>query len=520
MSDLLNPKFVRYILFGIICFSITFCLWGIKKDLPFVVEPDEETFVQRAVNTAAFVDINPFWFGNPGTITYPLVFLYRVQHILTHGGSLLHPDETVQSSYETNRSDYYIIGRLLSALYAVLSLILIYQLGRDVFSSQVGIIGGWFSALYPITLEHAQVIRTDTAGLFFGLLALVFCLKLLDHPTFKYQILAGAAIALGIASRLTLISLVCVLAAVDLAIVFGSDSKKIKRHLYGIMVGLLSMVIAFILFAPYFFLDFTTAFTDLQKQARTVHLGADGLTPYGNFIWYISDAIPASVTLPLAVFTAIGIILLVMRRYIKQVLILGFVVIYLVNISIHPLHWQRWLIQILPLFSLFAADALITLTKKFAERFKLNEVAQRIAFAGFLVFLSSFPLYQLIVFDIRQANPSTRVIAREWILQNIPIGSKIAQEAYTAPIEATHYKLFQHFSLAAGRSLDDYREEKYDFLMVSSSMYGRYFAQGERYPMFISFYKSLFDNGHLVKQFEPSFTRRGPIIKIYTLRDT
>ena len=71
--------------------------------------------------------------------------------------------------------------------------------------------------------------------------------------------------------------------------------------------------------------------------------------------------------------------------------------------------------------------------------------------------------------------------------------------------------------LAEGHTLEDYARERYDVLIVSTGMYGRYLAEPARYPTEVAFYSRLFREGQLLQTFAPSATSRGPIIRIYRI---
>ncbi len=121
--------------------------------------------------------------------------------------------------------------------------------------------------------------------------------------------------------------------------------------------------------------------------------------------------------------------------------------------------------------------------------------------------------------SLQQLEPSTRVRAREWAL-HLPPGSTIAEEWYTAPlgpVPGKGIRVSQLRSLAEGHTLEDYARERYDVLIVSSGMYGRYLAEPARYPAEVAFYSRLFREGQLLQTFAPSATSRGPIISIYRI---
>lgn len=422
-ADPWNPMITWWILVSIVGVAFGVHLWGIRQNLPFVPDIDEPVFVTRAVHMAASGDLNPGWFGNPGsTVIYPLAALYRTWHAVVHRGMCFHPDPNLQVTFDSNPGEFYLLGRLLTIAYAVMSIPFVYRIGRRAFGERAGLIGLWFSVLPPVAVAHAQVVRMDSAAVFFGMLSLWLCLRLHDRPTTGNHIVAGMAVGLSIATRYFMVALIPVLLAVDGLILRRQASRSgvLRDTWLGIGAGLLAIAVAFALSTPFFFLDFATALNDLGLEARSTHLGADGLSPAGNFSWYLIRAIPLSITWPQAVLAALGVALVVWKRQSLQILLLGFVVTFLAGISLSPLHWQRWVIQILPLLALFTALALDRAVAYLSTRLRPTGLVQRVSIATALLLISAWPAYQLILFDVRQASRSTRVLAREWVLQNLP----------------------------------------------------------------------------------------------------
>jgi asparagine N-glycosylation enzyme membrane subunit Stt3 len=352
------------------------------------------------------------------------------------------------------------------------------------------------------------------------MLGVWMCLRLYDRPTTGNQILAGFAIGLAIASRYFMVALIPVLLAVGGMILWRqiSQADKLKATWVGIGAGVLAVAVGFAVTTPYFFLDFTTAWQEVTYQAgHSNHLGADGLSPPENFLWYLTRAIPLSITWPEAILAASGVALAVWRRRFNQILLVLFTVVFLVGISRAPLHWQRWIIQILPLFALFAAYGLNAVIERLSAHLSLRPSAQRGLVLLAVVLLAASPAYELVLQDIRQATPSTRILAREWIFANVPVGSRLAQEWYTAPsLGDAHLDVLAVHSLG-GRGLGDYRRGGFEYLVVSSWMYDRYLAEPQRYGGQALFYRSLFEEGDLLQRFRPSNTRGGPEIRIYRL---
>jgi len=77
--------------------------------------------------------------------------------------------------------------------------------------------------------------------------------------------------------------------------------------------------------------------------------------------------------------------------------------------------------------------------------------------------------------------------------------------------------VLERHALADGRTLADYRRERFEYLVASNAMYDRYLAEADRYAAEAEFYRTLFREGELLEQFSPSRVRGGPIIRVYRL---
>jgi hypothetical protein len=522
-----RPRWVHWVLLGIVALSLLLHLWGIRKDLPYIPGVDEPTRVVAALRIVTSGDLNPRTFGHPGsTVIYPLAALYHIRYRLSTLDFFSWPDPELQNLYDTDFSSFYLLGRLLTILYGVLTLPLIYLVGRKVFSEPVGLVGAWLFACYPLAVTHAQMVRTDSAATFFGSLALWLCLRVYCKPSIVNQTLAGSAIGLAISSRYFMVTLVPVLLAVDVLVLARGGrcyNWTPRTLLTAMLLGLVASVVVFLLSTPFFLLDLPTVLQSLRHEARDFQPGADGLSRPGNFLYYLGTAIPGALTWPQTLLALFGVIAATKKRNLPQLLLLGFVLVFLAAISASALHWQRWIIPILPMLALFVAGSLDLLATGLSHRFGPQRAAEAygiILISGALA-VSALPLYELCRSNIRQSNYSTRVWAHEWILSNLPSESRIAKEAFSAPLTAANFLLVtERFYLSKGYRLEDYFIDGYQYLVVSSSIYEHILSAPDRYSAEASFYRDLFARGHLIRKFEPSGDQRpGPTILIYDIRD-
>lgn len=510
---------------GLILIACATRLIGLSHDLPTIAHVDERSRTLIAIRMAASGDLNPGWFGHPAsTVLYPLAGIYHGWHVITDNRPFFEVDPDLQTHFYNHPQETYFLGRLLAAGYSLLMIPLIYHIGRQAFGPPVGLLAAWLSILSPTVMHYAQRARgDDISATFFGLLSLWLCLRLYHRPTLGNHILAGLTIGLAIGSRYFMVALVPILVAVEGFIWWRRISQpslatswRYLRSIAGRLVaGLLSVLVGFALCTPYFFLDFATVLANLRHEARTVELGADGLTPPENLWWYLTTAIPDDLSWPVTVFAAGGVGLILYHRQPKPLLLLGFVTIFLLGLSLSALHWQRWIVQILPVLALFAAYGLQGLSHRLAAFQKLSH---RQWLSLLLILVSLWPTYHLTMQTIRNTQPSTRLLARNWLIHNLPAQSQVATEG-VVPLTDTQFYVFEaEVSLATeGYTLEEAQQLGWQYFVASADRYGVYFSQPDRYPAEVAFYENLFHTGQLIQQFEPTATRNGPTIRVYQL---
>jgi 4-amino-4-deoxy-L-arabinose transferase-like glycosyltransferase len=269
-------------------------LWSLHRDLP-LTDPDEATFVTPAVHMAASGDLNPHWFGHPGsTVIYPLAGLFHAWDAFSHG-PLLSSNPALTARLEHSPTTFYVIGRLWTIALSVGALPLLFLVGRRAFNTRVALIAAAIWAVLPLPVQFGRVVRTDSAGVFFGLLALWLCLRLLDEPRIRWCVLAGLSVGLAVASRYFMVALVPVLVAAAVVPHRGA----LRRAFGSALVALASAVAGFAVSTPFFFLDWRTALDSLTVEDSGA-VGAHSSSPLGNLYWYLRVGIPESMTWPLA----------------------------------------------------------------------------------------------------------------------------------------------------------------------------------------------------------------------------
>lgn len=469
---------------AIVIVSLWATATGLTKSLPYSTEVDESSFVNPAVHIAATGDLNPHWFGHPGaTVIYPLAAMYRL-------GLPDFVTSDVQSLSVADASNFYALGRWLSVAYQVLAIPLVFLVGRATLGTSAGLIGAFLTAVLPIVVAHAQIVRTDSAATFFGLLSLWQSARIARCATWQRIALGGLLVGLAIATRYFMLALVPVLLSAVIVGTWSSDRRWQVPIGHGLL-GLGSAAFGFIVASPFALLDRSTLEQSLTAENETNHLGADGLSPIGNFSWYLSHALPSDLTYPVALVALAGAALILWNRQRIALLLLGYVVLHLVLISASALHWHRWTIQILPIAALCCGYTLQSLLPRLPMRSLQFGVVGVVSFQLVL---------QLLIYDAQQVQSPPAVRAREWMAANLPADSAVTEERYGPPLDGTGLRARVRHSLSE-KSLQDYVQSGVVYLVASSEVYNHYFAEPHRYPEQVSFYQNLFSREQVIAEF-------------------
>jgi hypothetical protein len=275
-------------------------------------------------------------------------------------------------------------------------------------------------------------------------------------------------------------------------------------------------LLAFGVAAPFILIDWQQALNQLIFESRSVHPGADGLTPPQNLLWYLFVALPRSMG-PLLPFLIIGTGALLFNRRQKGWLLILFSGLFLLFIALHPLHWQRWLLPILPALVLLSAAGIDTAARWLTGRFPHPLLRHwPTLLLAMVAAWGGFRAWQL-------SQSSTRVAARAWLLAETERPLRVAYEEYSVDnLDDPQIGYIRAFSLArtAHETPGALAARGMDYAVVSREIYGRFepgIVGANRYTKEWAFYERLFDEGELVAEFAPRWNRPGPLIRVYRL---
>ena len=118
----------------------------------------------------------------------------------------------------------------------------------------------------------------------------------------------------------------------------------------------------------------------------------------------------------------------------------------------------------------------------------------------------------------RLRHHSNAIDARDWMITNLPPGSTIAEEWRTVPLEQTTFDVQTSNPLPLLGTIADLRANGYDYLIINAQLATYYLERSAEFPNESMFYSALAQEAQLIREFQPTATKRGTWIQIYALQ--
>ncbi len=512
------------VLAAILLFALALRAYGTNYGLPYVYHPDEPAIVDRALQIERTGDLNPHWFNYPTLYTYAQTLLIVI----------LRPVARAWASWRGITLDplvwqgiIYQAGRLLTALIGTFTVAVVYGIGERLFNQRVGLWAAFILATTALHIEHSHYITTDVPAAFFVALCLYFAARALEDHTLRCLTLSALMAGFAAGAKYNA-GLVLVTTGVAFLATRRDWDELIDPAVILIPLAALG---GFLLSTPYALLDYDAFSKGLRAEIEHYRAGHQGAEGSDNWRWFALYLYNDGMGHALAVVTAVSVLFAaIVRRTRRDLLLLLFPLLYYWLIAAQRVRFARNMMPLLPFLAVLAARLISELLQAADARIPwarlrrpLPALIRGVAVLAVAVPLVAGPVRQQIAYDILLTQPDTRTIAKAWIEENIPTGARIAFEEYTPPLQFSwmpgtttkRYRADKYWRLSE-HSLDYYRQKPYDYVVVSSFMYDRYFVDRVSYPQDRRFYETLFTQWPLVKEFTgPSAPMHNPTIRIY-----
>jgi len=445
-----------------------------------------------------------------------------------------------------NYNGFTILGRFVSAFFDFLIIVLVYKITKlllILFKNKtkkfqfLPLFSAFFYAVAVYPIQSSHFFTTDTFLNFFMFLSFYLILRWSqEEDGLIFIFLAAVAFGIALACKISAFYLLPLIFAIIVI-----KSLFSKRNLFQlIFVSLFFIFVSYLslrLFDPYYFRsgnifdfrlnrDFVNSIQQLKYFSRKDVWYPPGVQ-WINKPWWglLSTTFLAGLGPVNFIVMIIGIgylIFILKKNLLKRQLLLATIIFWTVGYFIYQstqtVKSIRYTLYLYPFYAIFGGLGILVL------------------FAWFKNYLLKFLLFFLlliwpVLFSTIYFHKNTRVLASEWIYQNLPNNAIILGEHWDDPLPLSVYNSSAKvFSVALLPIFDPDTKEKWKtmrqllqkgnyYVLSSNRGWGSIPKVPERYPIMSRFYQALLTNDcqkqiklvgvcyHKIKTFEPYYYR-------------
>jgi len=430
-----------------------------------------------------------------------------------------------------------IVGRSLSALADLGTLILIYLIGRRLYGETIGLFAAGLGAVTAFLIQQAHFFTVDSVACFFTMWAAYFSVRASQTGRWGNFALAGLGVGLAAASKVSSATAALLVALAGVYRLAGSAPWREgeKNRLWSVFLSLclagLVSLIAFRVAQPYAFEgpgffgvrpspEWFGRLSEIQaEQAGEADLPSG--RQWANrsavvFPWVNIVVWGMGLPLGLAAWIGWGVagfeLLRGTRRGHRQFVLWGWATVAFLYYATRWVKTMRYFLPLYPILLLFAAYWLVRMARSVSRWWR-----------GIGIGLSSFvavgAAFWGVAFFSIYTRPHPRLAASRWIYEHVPTGTTVANEHWDwgLPLRVDGHNPFG--GMYNGIEMENYNEDTaekrarlYEWLdqadyvfLASNRLYGSIPRLLARYPLTIEYYQSLF-SGELGFELEADFT--------------
>ncbi|MDW7774288.1 MAG: glycosyltransferase family 39 protein [Desulfobulbaceae bacterium] len=469
----------------------------------------------------------------------------------------------------------FMLGRITSAILGTGSVLLTYFIGKLLYNRTVGLIAALFLCFNVVNIELSHYARVDASLCFVVLAAFYFIARIVTEENRLLTSYIFAGIFSGIAFQNKMQAVILIFPFLY-AHATGLTWKNIRQlvfsrlliffglaYLTGMIIGNPAIVAAPISFIKGLTSWGSAAYTTPINETISSQIG------YIAYLHYFYKELGPLLTL-LAV-AALG--QAIFRFSTRSLLLLSFIVPFygLMGATKYMISYS-YMIPLMPFLYLLMAKTLADGFNYLSDR--SEPATSKALAAATLVLLMVHPVLQTARFEFSMTGKNNRVLAKEWIEENIPYGSKILMDSGKtinsfAPLIAENEKSIQrtlnrkqyeiatnslndptrmvdsstlkYFSMLlktvpresyditstqfglSVESIDYYIANNYEYFIISEGLKKNRTSQSfaERHPDVARFYRNLDHDSRveLIKEIKPGPGNLGQDFYIYKLRN-
>jgi len=314
----------------------------------------------------------------------------------------------------------YIVGRSMSVVFGILTLILLFFFGKIVYGDyRIGLLSSFILAITPVHIINSHYISTDITLTFLTTVILILSFHIAKNGGIKTYISTGILLGIAGATKYSIAPLVIIpLLAHILSGKKITDRKLIYYFLFipaGFFIGN-----PYSLIEPGSFISSLKSSLEINTTNPVTQNTLDCFGPQNNFLFYFFTATKYGFGIPLSLLFLSSLIYAFIKREKTDIIFAGWVIIFWSFISLmSPWQLVRWQLPYVPVLCLLAARFIVAVSAGGNKYIRLSLLS-----AACLIFFYT-ALYSISCVKI-MAEKDVRDEASEWIESNIPEGKRIA----------------------------------------------------------------------------------------------
>jgi 4-amino-4-deoxy-L-arabinose transferase-like glycosyltransferase len=484
---------------------------GVGYGLPMKLIEDESFSVSQAVHIAQTGDLRPRTYTYPTFQIYTLAAAYKLLDWAAPAAK-----EYLGIEYDIyDTTPGYLVARFLTALMAALTVLVVFFVGRRLYGDTVGLVAAAFLAFSPLHVGYANTVTPNLPMAFWTTLSFLYTVKYWGGHSRRHFFLASFFAGIAFSTKYH-----CALIALPLALAWLMRTIEEKRFNFGFLYAGLFFAAGFVVFTPYVLIDFPAVVAAVRGiYGHYADAGHPGYTGSDNWLYYLKGFAGDGLLSLAASFAGMAILLRKFSR--ESVLVLSFPVVFFAVVSSFKVSFIRNLIPVLPFLALFAAVAVDAVSRWGASLLgKIRGVRPTVAVLLVLICVR-YPATLSLKSAVRYTRTDTRLIAADWINKHLPPGAFLACEKYVPAFDSSRF-LSCPVRYAYRHSPEYYREAGFDYLVLNSFAYQRFYDRSEENEEPIAGYDALWRSPELrlVREFQPDGLTPGPVIRIMEVKDT
>lgn len=515
----------------VLVIGISVRLWHIDWDLPEVYEEATPFGIawQFWNHGQPGFDFNPGFFNYPA-LTFHVQFLGQVFHYLAGRVVGIYPDiHAFHQAYLADRTTFLVVARLLTMMWDIGTMFVVFFTGRRVFGIGAGILAASIIALNPLYIEQSHMVVVDPALAFFAASALLFMLSLSSEPRTRWYVLSGLMIGLATASKYTGAVLLLVLLLVHLFL--GGNFRSGLRSLLSrkLAMGFLIAGGVFLIVNPFIVVNtekFLEGFGYEMWHMERGHFGIEGgqSTP----VYYLFEVFPRTLGWPLYLISLGTLVWAVTRRNKKLLLVVAYTLVFFLPVASWTMRAERYIMPIIPGLALLTSYGTMQLLAMVTRHIGTVKewssgwftVLKRVGVGALFFILLASPASLSARYLRMLSMPDTRTAAKHWIRQSLRPGGTIAMAPLGIRLDPQWSRFPIPYAAVNFEKLSPFYDARWyvdcDAVIGSSFDHARFLLDTTKYRDFLKeFYERLLSDWVLLYHATPEPLQRGPEVLIF-----